>query len=107
MEKIFFDIPKSCFSRVFVLHLWPQPLKITIMKKLKLVSVRLDPRDVEALEEAAKSDPLNDRSDYFRAAVSLMAVLCKEGKYGKVLSFRPRWGDIIDTFELTYHRGHE
>jgi hypothetical protein len=76
------------------------------MENMKLVSVRLDPRDVKTLEEAARADGYHSLSDFIRAAVSLMAVLCEEGKYGKVLSFSPRWGDRIDTFEITYHRSH-
>lgn len=76
------------------------------MENMKLISVRLDPRDVEALEDAVQTESYYDRSDFIRAAVSLMAVLCKEGKYGKVLSFRPRRGDVLDTFDITYHRSH-
>lgn len=76
------------------------------MENKKLVSVRLDPQDLATLEEAANSEPYCDRSDFIRAAVSLMAVLCKEGKHGKVLAFRPRYGDVIDTFDLTFHREH-
>lgn len=76
------------------------------MDNLKLVSVRLDPRDVKTLEEAAKTDGYRDRSDFIRAAVSFMAVLCKEGKYGKLLAFHPRFGDVLDTFEINYHRSH-
>ncbi|MBQ3285689.1 MAG: ribbon-helix-helix protein, CopG family [Ruminococcus sp.] len=77
------------------------------MANKKLVSVRLDPRDVATLEEVARTDGYRDRSEFIRAAVTLMAVLCKEGKYGKVLSFRPRWGDVLDTFDLTYHLEHK
>lgn len=106
MEKFFSDIRRICLSKVFVLHLQRKPLKVTIMEKMKLISVRLDPRDVATLEEAAKSDGYLDRSEYIRAAVSLMAVLCKEGRHRKVLTFYPRRGDVIDTFDLTYHRAH-
>lgn len=77
------------------------------MENLKLVSVRLDPRDVAALEEAASIERYYDRSDFIRAAVALMAKLCEERKHGKVLAFRPRWGDILDSFDISYHRGHE
>lgn len=107
MEKYFFNIRKVCFSGRFVLHLQHEPLKITNMENMKLYSVRLDPRDVKTLEEAAKSESFYGRSDFLRAAVSLMAILCKEGRYGKVLAFRPRYGDVLDTFELTYHREHK
>lgn len=104
MEKFFFDIRRICFSKVFVLHLQRKSLNITNMTNKKLVSVRLDSRDVETLEEVARGDSYLDRSDYIRAAVSLMAVLCKEGKHGKVMAFKPRWGDVIDSFDLTFHR---
>lgn len=76
------------------------------MANLKLVSVRLQASDIEALEEAASHKEYYDRSDFIRAAVSLMAALCKDGRYDKVLSFRPRSGDVIDSFDLTYHREH-
>lgn len=77
------------------------------MANLKLVSVRLQASDIEALEEAASREKYYERSDFIRAAVALMAALCKEGRHDKVLSFRPRWGDVIDSFDLTYHRKHD
>lgn len=77
------------------------------MDNLKLVSVRIDPRDVETLDEYANYTPYRSRCGYIRAAVSLMAALCRMGRHEEVMSFYHEHGAEIDTFELSYHRAHD
>ena len=55
------------------------------MKAAKLVSVRLDEDDL---------------------AVRLMAWAIKNGQQLKILRFYPCFGDVVDQFDLNYHRGH-
>lgn len=81
-------------------------LKVTCMENLKSVSVRLDARDIAALDEVSKLVSFYDRSDLIRAAVALMAVLCKDGRQRELLNFRPGMGDVLDHFEISYHREH-
>lgn len=76
------------------------------MKATKLVSVRLDEDDLRIIDAAAQCGGYRKRSDYIHAAVRLMAWAIKEGKDDKIYKFYPCWGDVVDQFELNYHRGH-
>lgn len=74
------------------------------MENLKLVSVRLDPRDLEIIDKECRRSMWRKRSSYISQAVALMAALIKDGRAKKVLSFYPQYGDVIDEFVLKYHR---
>lgn len=76
------------------------------MISTKLVSVRLDEDDLKIIDEAAKNGVNRKRSDYIHAAVRLMAWAIKEGQHLKICRFYPCNGDVVDHFELNYHRGH-
>ncbi len=76
------------------------------MKAAKLVSVRLDEDDLNIIDEAASVLDYRKRSDYIHAAVRLMAWAIKNGQQLKILRFHPCFGDVVDQFELNYHRGH-
>lgn len=76
------------------------------MKTSKLVSVRLDEDDLKVIDEAASVIDYRKRSDYINAAVRLMAWAIKNGQQLKILRFYPSFGDVVDQFELNYHRGH-
>lgn len=76
------------------------------MKAAKLVSVRLDEEDLRIIDEAASVLDYRKRSDYIHAAVRLMAWAIKNGQQLKILRFYPCYGDVVDQFELNYHRGH-
>ena len=76
------------------------------MKAAKLVSVRLDEDDLKVIDEAAMSGVYRKRSDYIHAAVRLMAWAIKNGQQLKICRFYPNYGDVVDQFELNYHRGH-
>lgn len=76
------------------------------MKAAKLVSVRLDEDDLKIIDAAAESNGYRKRSDYINAAVRLMAWAIKERKEGDILMFFPCSGDVVDRFELKFHRGH-
>lgn len=76
------------------------------MKAAKLVSVRLDEDDLNIIDEAAKNHGYRKRSDYINAAVRLMAWAIKEGKADVICKFYPCYGDVVDQFDLNYHRGH-
>lgn len=74
------------------------------MDNLKLVSVRLDPQDIAVLDKTAEENGYRVRGEYIRAGVRLMAALCEKGLQEQVFRFRPRLGDVLDEFELHYHR---
>lgn len=76
------------------------------MKARKLVSVRLDEDDLKIIDEAALNNGYRKRSDYIDAAVRLMAWAIKNGKAYNICKFYPQFGDVVDQFELNYHRGH-
>lgn len=76
------------------------------MKAAKLVSVRLDEDDLNIIDAAAQSGGYRKRSDYINAAVRLMAWAIKERKDDVIWRFYPCFGDVVDQFELKYHRGH-
>ena len=74
------------------------------MENLKLVSVRLDPKDLEIIDKECKVSGYRKRYTYICQAVSLMAALIKANQEQKVMSFFPQYGDVIDEFVLKYHR---
>lgn len=74
------------------------------MKAAKLVSVRLDEDDLKVIDQAAESSGYYKRSDYINAAVRLMAWAIKNGKADAINKFHPQFGDVVDQFELKYHR---
>lgn len=76
------------------------------MKAAKLVSVRLDEDDLNIIDAAAKKNWGRKRSDYINAAVRLMAWAIKERKEDLICKFYPCFGDVVDEFDLKYHRGH-
>lgn len=76
------------------------------MKAAKLVSVRLDEDDLNIIDDRAQKSGYRKRSDYIHAAVRLMAWAIKEGKEGEICKFYPCFGDVVDQFDLKYHRGH-
>lgn len=76
------------------------------MQTTKLVSVRLDEDDLKIIDEAALCGVNRKRSDYIHAAVRLMAWAIKNGQQLKICRFYPCYGDVVDQFELNYHRGH-
>lgn len=74
------------------------------MEYLKLVSVRLDPRDLEIIDKECRAIGYRKRSTYICQAVRLMAALIKANQEQKVISFHPQYGDVIDEFILKYHQ---
>lgn len=76
------------------------------MKNLKLVSVRIDPRDLEDLDKIVEDSSYVKRSDLIQAGIRLYLAAHKMGKGRDVQRFYPRWGDVLDKFELEYHREH-
>lgn len=76
------------------------------MKAAKLVSVRLDEDDLQIIDQAAKNSGYRKRSDYINAAVRLMAWAIKNRRDSEICKFYPCYGDVVDQFDLKYHRGH-
>lgn len=75
------------------------------MEQMKVVSVRL-PQSV--IDEFSKDHfEYYGQSDFIRAGAILMAELLKIGKARKVIRFLPEYGDVLDKFELEYHREHK
>ena len=73
------------------------------MSASQLVSVRLDPDDVKEIDRWVAGISYRKRSDVIAAGVRLMAELIRRGQADKVIRFWPKW-DVIDTFDLQYHR---
>lgn len=72
------------------------------MEQMKVVAVRL-PQSV--IDELSKNHyDYRSQSDYIRAGARLMAELLKIHKAEKVIKFYPEFGDVLDKFELGYHR---
>lgn len=76
------------------------------MENLKLVSVRIDPRDLKALDEIVSNDPYVKRSDLIQAGIKLYLAAHEKGLGRDARRFSPRWGDVVDKFEFEYHREH-
>ena len=76
------------------------------MEKMKLISVRVDPKDLDKLDQYANNSTYRRRSDLIQAAIRLMLVACEKGKASKVCQFTPQWGDVVDEFKFEYHREH-
>ena len=76
------------------------------MENLKLVSVRIDPRDLEDLDKIVENSSYVKRSDLIQAGIKLYLAAHQMGKGMDVRRFSPRWGDVVDKFEFEYHRGH-
>ncbi len=76
------------------------------MQTTKLVSVRLDEDDLKIIDDQVKKTFDRKRSDYIHAAVRLMAWAIKNGQQLKICRFYPCYGDVVDQFDLKYHRGH-
>lgn len=77
------------------------------MENLKLISVRVDPRDLDKLDEYANDYRYRKRSDLIQAAIRLILVACEKGQASKVCQFTPRWGDVVDEFKFEFHREHQ
>lgn len=77
------------------------------MTKTKLISVRINEDDLEIIDEKCKSDHYGKRSDFITAAVRLMAWAIQNGQAHKIQRFWPQFGDVVDSFDLTYHREHK
>lgn len=69
----------------------------------KLVSVRLDADDLQVIDDWAKKERYQKRSDAVDAAVSLAAWMIRNGYAQKLLRFYPKW-DTVDEFKFEYHR---
>lgn len=76
------------------------------MENLKLVSVRIDPRDLEDLDKIVEDSSYVKRSDLIQAGIRLYLAAHQQGKGRSIQSFYPRWGDVLDKFEFEYHREH-
>lgn len=77
------------------------------MENLKLISVRVDPKDLDKLDQYANDYRYHKRSDLIQAAIRMMIVACEKGQAPNVCRFTPRWGDVVDEFKFEYHREHK
>lgn len=76
------------------------------MENLKLISVRIDPRDLNDLDEIAKNVSHRKRSDLIQAGIRLIIAAHKQGRIRDILGFYPRFGDVVDKFEFKFHHEH-
>ena len=72
-------------------------------KAKKLVSVRLDADDLQVIDDWAKEERYQTRSDAVDAAIRLAAWMIKNGYAQKLIRFWPK-RDEVDDFKLEYHR---
>lgn len=77
------------------------------MENLKLVSVRVDPEDLAALDRIASGMRYRKRSDLINAGIRLIIAMEDKPSLHRALGFYPRYGDVIDEFKLEYHREHK
>lgn len=77
------------------------------MENLKLISVRIDPRDLKALDEIVENISYVKRSDLIQAGIKLFLAAHQNGKGMDARRFAPQWGDVVDKFEFEYHREHK
>lgn len=70
-----------------------------------LVSVRLDADDLQVIDDWAKKERYQKRSDMVDAAVRLAAWMIRNGYAQKLIRFWPK-ADTVDDFKLDYHRQH-
>ena len=77
------------------------------MENLKVISVRVDPKDLEKLDQYANDSVYRKRSDLIQAAIRMMIVACEKGKARDVCRFTPKWWDVVDYFKFEYHREHK
>ena len=75
------------------------------MENLKLISVRVDPCDLDALDKIVNGERYVKRSDLIQAAIKLYLAAHEKGLGEKVQRFLPQWGDVVDEFKFEYHRG--
>ena len=76
------------------------------MRQTKLISVRLDAEDIADIDKWCKENRYWKRSAIISQAVALAQVLVQTGHANELLHFKPRYGDVMDEFKLTYHREH-
>ena len=57
------------------------------MENMKLISVRVDPKDLDKLDQFANDWRYRKRSDLIQAAIRLMIVACEKGQAEKVCRF--------------------
>lgn len=74
------------------------------MSESKLVSVRLDAEDIKEIDRQCKSLGYVNRSFVINKAVSLAVYMMQHGQFRKLWNFNPRFGDVVDKFELDFHR---
>lgn len=74
----------------------------------KVISVRVEERELRELDEAVKSLRYYKRNHVIAGAINLAVYMIKEKNLGrKLISFDPYWGDVVDKLEFEYHRDRE
>lgn len=74
------------------------------MSKSKLVSVRIDGKLLEKIDQMAKGSVYFNRSSYIQAGLQLMVELDKRGMARDALRFCPELCDVMDEISFKYHR---
>lgn len=77
------------------------------MENKKLVSVRIDAKDLKEIDRICESMSYPKRSDLIQAGVKAIIEIYKAGLYPKVLRYSPQFGDVIDNITFEYHREHK
>lgn len=77
------------------------------MTNYKLISVRLDKRDLSYIDRYREEHRFYKRSRVIKIAVRLAVALMKTDRFRRVENFRPYCGDVLDEFKIEYHREHK
>ena len=76
------------------------------MENLKLVSVRIEPKDLETIQEWCRHMSYTKQSDVVRSAIGMAVWMIKNGHGQSLCKFYPQYGDVVDKFDFQYHREH-
>ncbi len=81
-----------------------KPFNVISMENMKLISVRIPAEDYEELMHLCRSYRWRGLSCLIRAAIRVLLACYKYVSLNRFLYFWPEFGDVVDSFEFTYHR---
>lgn len=91
---------------IFCIFAPSNPFNVMSMENMKLISIRIPEDDYVQLMQLCREYRWRDRSSLIRAAIRVMLACSKIVSMNRFVNFWPQWGDVVDTFEFTYHREH-
>lgn len=74
------------------------------MNKTKVISVRIDEKLLDQIDEKVSNMRAINRNDLICGLLRLANHVAAPGRLERICGFYPEWGDVIDEFEFKYHR---